>query len=485
MNSQERGLRKIRHYILAGTALAAMMPMTAQAAPAKQADLEARLKMLEQAVTSLKAELEQARTQQSQQAAAQEQAVAAVTAKADAAETRVAAVEARPAATPADGFKVGSTTFKMGGFVKAVASATHYSNGEMTGGALGKEFYLPQQIPVGNGPATNDVIGHARQTRLFFDTATPVGNQELKSHIEFDFALATAPAGAQRSTNAYNPTFRRGFLTYGNWLIGQEWTNFQNPALFPESTDFIGPTEGVIFVRQMLVQYKRALGSGLALSVSVENPQTEALASTSSSGAYSDSDQDRLPDFTAKLAYKSPSAELHVAGLVREINLRTNVGAMRYSDSVTGWGVNAGGKLLFGPQNRHNFMFSAAYGQGIGRYLAVGYAADALYDASTATPLAGGLKTIDNFAGFGALRLGWTPTIRSTFMGGYQHAKYPDGIVTPGLANKESWSLAGNLFWSPAKNFDVGVEYRHGERKVVNGLSGQMDRVEMSAKYTF
>lgn len=483
MKSQERGLRKVRHIILAGTALAAMMPMAAQAAPAKQADLEARLKMLEQAVTSLKAELEQARTQQAAQVATQEQ----VAENANAIETRVAAVEARPAApsAPADGFKVGGTTFKMGGFVKAVASATHYSNGEMAGGALGKEFYLPQQIPVGNGPSTNDVIGHARQTRLFFDTATSVGGKELKSHVEFDFALATAPAGAQRSTNAYTPTFRRGFLTYGNWLIGQEWTNFQNPVLFPESTDFIGPSEGVIFVRQMLVQYRHALGNGLSLSVAVENPQTEALASTSANGSYSDSDQDRLPDFTAKLAFKNPNAEVHVAGLVREISMRTNVGANRYSDSVTGWGVNAGGKILFGPDKRHNFMFSATYGQGIGRYLAVGYAADALYDGSTATPLAGGLKTIDNFAGFGALRLGWTPTVRSTFMGGYQHAKYPDGIVTPGLANKESWSLAGNLFWSPVKNFDVGIEYRHGERKVINGLSGQMDRVEMSAKYTF
>jgi len=32
---------------------------------------------------------------------------------------------------------------------------------------------------------------------------------------------------------------------------------------------------------------------------------------------------------------------------------------------------------------------------------------------------------------------------------------------------------------------DIGIEVRHAEREVANGLKGQMDRVEMAAKYTF
>jgi hypothetical protein len=41
------------------------------------------------------------------------------------------------------------------------------------------------------------------------------------------------------------------------------------------------------------------------------------------------------------------------------------------------------------------------------------------------------------------------------------------------------------LFWSPVKGFDLGVEYRHGERILVSGANGQLDRVEFAAKYSF
>ncbi|GLT01401.1 hypothetical protein GCM10007897_27950 [Sphingobium jiangsuense] len=475
--TQIKGGAPPHRLLLAGAALIALCPLPVHAQTGSQAELEARLRLLEQAVADLKAELATARAEQAQGQTQVQQQVATQAQQAQAVETRVAAVEARPA-PPAEGFKVGSTTFKLGGFVKVVASATRYSDGAVDTGALGKEFHLPQQIPVGQNFSSHDMVGHARQTRLVFSSATPVGGKDLKSLIEFDFALAAAPVGAQRSTNPYTPTLRRAFLSYGNWLIGQEWTTFQNPALFPESTDFIGATDGSIFVRQMMVQYRQPLGNGLALMIAAENPQTETLASTSASGAYVDNDHDRLPDFVAKLGYSGGLGELHLAGIVRRLTMEN----MGYDTSATGWGVSAGGKIPFGPDKRHDLRFTATYGKGMGRYLAVGYVADAAYDATGATP---DLRPIGNFAGFAALKLGWTPTIRSSFIASYQDADYPGGIVIPALANKRAWSLAGNLFWSPVKNLDVGIEYRHGEREIVGGAKGQMDRVEMAAKYTF
>jgi len=460
---------------LAGAVLVALCPLApAHAKGCKQPEMEARLRLLEQAVAGLKAELATARMQQAQ---GQAEAPDRMDGRARAMEDRVAAVEARPV-PPADRSGMGSTTFRFGGFVKVVASASRYSDGAVDTGALGKEFYLPQQIPVGQNFSSHDVIGHARQTRLAFSSATPVGGRNLKSLIEFDFALASAPVAAQRSTNPYTPTLRRAFLTYGNWLIGQEWTTFQNPALFPESTDFIGATDGSIFVRQMMVQYKQPLGKGLALYVAAENPQTETLASTSASGAYADNDHERLPDFVARIGYSGGIGELHLAGVLRRLTME-NPGR---DTSTTGWGISAGGKIPFGPDKRHDLRFTATCGQGMGRYLGVGYVADAAYDAAAATP---GLRAIDNFAGFAALKLGWTPTIRSSFIASYQDARYPGGFLIPALANKQAWSLAGNLFWSPVSNFDLGIEYRHGERKVVSDARGQLDRMEMAAKYSF
>lgn len=464
-----KGRRRYWIVLLGATALAS--PQAALAQNAREKALEDRLIRLEAEMMQLRADLSDARGQQAQTAAVASSAAQASEQSA----ARIASLEAKPQA-PTDGFKVGSTTFRMGGFVKAVASVTRYDDGEVAGGSLGKEFYLPQQIPVGGGNSSRDFMANARQTRLFFDTMTPVGGQELKGHIEFDFALATAPAGAQRATNPYTPTLRRAYFNYGRWLIGQEWTTFQNPAHLPESTDFVGPLEGGVFVRQMLVQYRQPLGQGLDLYLAAENPQTETISTTSA--ALGDNDQDRVPDFVAKLVYKNSRLDFHVAGLVRQLSTHSGGDG----DSVLGWGVSTGGKIAFGPAKRHDVRFNATYGQGIGRYLGLGYVPDAVYDRAA---LGDRLYRLNNFAAFASLKLGWTPTVRSTLMAGYQHADYPGGIALPGLANRAAYSIAGNLFWSPVKNLDLGIEYRHAQREVVSGLEGQMDRVEMAAKYTF
>ncbi|MBA4090760.1 MAG: hypothetical protein C0494_09230 [Sphingobium sp.] len=432
----------------------------AMAQTPREAELEVRLNQLEAAVTALKTELTRARTDQ--------QASAHMAQKAD---DRVAALEDEPAT---DGFQVGGTTFRIGGFVKMVGSATRYDDGAVPGGALGKEFYLPQQIPVG-GRSSRDMIGHARQSRLFFETETMVGAKALKSHIEFDFGLATAPVGAQRATNPYTPTLRRAFFTYGDWLVGQEWTAFQNPALLPETTDYVGPMEGTVFVRQMVAQYRRSLGDGLSLTLSAENPQTETV--TPAAADLVDHDNDRMPDLVAKLAYKGVGAEWHVAGLMRTLSV-DDAGA---GGRAMGWGVSGGARIDFGPRGRHDLRVLATYGRGIGRYLGLGAVADAVHDPGQA----GRLGLAKNLSGYAAVKLGWSDGLRSTFMAGYHRAIYPSDFAVPGLADRTAYSLAGNLFWSPVKHLDLGIEYRHAQRDVVSGLSGQMDRLEMAAKYTF
>ncbi len=459
--------------LLAATSLSLPALALAAAPATREAELEARLLRLEAEMAAMKADLQQARAERvSSPDNTQALAVArAAETKADAVTAKLAAIEAKP---QTDGFKVGGTTYKMGGFVKVVGSVTRFGNGELAGGSLGKEFFLPQQIPVG-GSASTDMIGHARQTRLFFSTSTPVGGKELKGHIEFDFALSPAPLGAQRATNAYVPTFRRAFISYGNLMVGQEWTAFQNPTHLPESTDFVGPMDGSIFVRQMMVQYRQPLGGGLDLYLAAENPQTETINTTSA--AMADIDQDRSPDFVAKLAFKDKTKDLHIAGLVRTISVH-NGGT---GDNAVGYGATVGGKILFGPDNRHDVRFMGAIGRGIGRYFTVGFAPDAIYDRAVSDRL----NLIENVAGWASVKLGWTETLRSTVMVGYQHADYPDTLPTPGLANVEAWSVAGNLFWSPVRNLDFGIEYRHAVREVANGLVGTMDRVEMAAKYTF
>jgi hypothetical protein len=70
-------------------------------------------------------------------------------------------------------------------------------------------------------------------------------------------------------------------------------------------------------------------------------------------------------------------------------------------------------------------------------------------------------------------------------MGSYQSADYPAGVIVTGLANAKSYGGAANLFWSPGKGFDIGVEYRHAVRELVSGDTGALDRMEFAFKYGF
>jgi len=457
-----------------GTAFAGTSAPSLAQTP-REAALEARLQQLEAAVMQLRAALSAARSVP----VAPVMGPVPTTAASASVQDQIALVpepEKRPAGTEtarsADGFTIGATSFRIGGHVRVNASATRYNDGDAVAGGLGKEFWLPQQVPVGGGFASQDFLIHARQTRFVLNSATPVGEDTLKSHVEFDFALSTAPVGAQRATNPYVPTFRRGFFTYGNLLLGQEWTTFQNVAVLPETTDFVGPLEGTVFVRQGILQYKLGLGADVDLLVALENAETELLNQTSP--VLIDADDDRLPDIAARLAVRTQAGEFSLAGIVRE--LRAN--SLGFGDTSLGWGLSASGHIPFG--SRHDLRFMATYGQGIGRYLGLGFAPDAIF---TGLPSAR-LQTVRNLAGFAAVKLGWTDSVRSTFMAGYQSADYRGAMTSP-LANTAAWSGAANLFWTPTKHFDVGIEYRRGVRRLANAESGSLDRIEAAFKYAY
>jgi hypothetical protein len=65
-----------------------------------------------------------------------------------------------------------------------------------------------------------------------------------------------------------------------------------------------------------------------------------------------------------------------------------------------------------------------------------------------------------------------------------QNVKSANALPSASLlsCNNKAWRFAGNLLWSPRMGLDLGVEYRHGERELVSGAFGQLDRVEFAAK---
>lgn len=461
--------------LLACTMLTAFAPLPALAQSARETELTKRLEALEAAVSQLRAELTTARDEARTATAASEAAAARSSAiQASSGETaqKVAALEVQAAKPLPDGFKVAGTTFKINGFFKAYASVSRYDDGAIAGGGLGRDFYLPSAIPVGGVREGESFEAHGKQTRVWLTTSTPLGGHTLGGHLEFDFQTAPGTQGSQRTTNGYNLALRRAFVTYDQFLFGQEWTTFQYTGALPETTDFIGPSEGTVFVRQPQVRYTAKVGDGVALAVAVENPETSNI--TPASAALIENYDDRIPDVAARLVITRPWGEFSLAGVVRQLTVDT--GAL--DGNATGWGLSFAGKVPFGPDKRYDIRFMASHGSGIGRYIGLNFAPDVVFRPT------GDLETVDVTAGFAAVRLGWTPKLRSTVMGSIQEVDYPAGFVPPG-ANASAWSVAGNLFYSPVKNLDLGFEYRHGVRELVSGAKGELDRFELAARYNF
>ncbi len=122
------------------------------------------------------------------------------------------------------------------------------------------------------------------------------------------------------------------------------------------------------------------------------------------------------------------------------------------------------------------------YGRNIGRYVGLNFAPDAVLVSATNK-----LEAANVFAVIGALRVPLASGVRANLMGSFQNVDYADGLARTDIAafNKKAWSAAANLFYSPVKNIDLGVEYRHGERELVNGADGTTNRIDVVAKYSF
>ena len=358
------------------------------------------------------------------------------------------------------------TRFLYSGFIKLDGMWSDYDDGEIADGSVGRDFYLPATIPVGGVGEGADFDSHVKQSRFIFGTDTDLaGGGVLSSRFEVD--LYGSALGDERATNTYGVLLRHAYVQYRNWLVGQTWSNFMDAAALPETADYIGPTDGTVFVREPMVRY--TLGNW---SFSAENPET--TITPFGGGTRIASDDNNIPDLTAAYTWKLGSGYLRAAALLRQLKYETT-GAGAVDDTTEGAALSLSGKFNFGP---HDLRFAITGGEGLGRYVGVNFNNDAVLTAS------GELEAISGWAAFAAWRHVWNERLRSTLM--LSSSDYDNDVLLTGAsANKSSWSWAVNTFYSPVAKLDVGIELRHAEREIESGASGSMRRVQAVARYSF
>jgi hypothetical protein len=361
--------------------------------------------------------------------------------------------------------KIGDTEFTYGGYIKLDTMWSDYSAGASAGTSVGRDFYVPSTLTVGDDDSSDAVFDmHARQSRFNFGTATLLDNgKTVKTKIELDFLLS-APGGNERVSNSYSPRIRHAFISYDGWLFGQTWSNFQNVGALPETLDFVGPAEGTVFVRQAQIKYTTG-----AWSFSLENPESTI---TTTGGARVATDDASLPDFTARYTHKADWGNLVVTALARQLTYK--VGGIDADE--TSFGVSASGMFKVGDDN---IKFMLTQGKGLGRYVGLNVAHGAVLNGDE-------LDAIDSTSGFVAYQHKWSSQWRSTFLYSFFSAdNNTDLLSISGDPTESTQSYSANILYSPVKRLTFGAELKHAERETQSGIDGDLDRLQFSVKYAF
>ncbi len=358
------------------------------------------------------------------------------------------------------------TDVKFSGYFKVDAMFSNYSDGSLSAQNLGRDFYVPSLTPVGGAEESTQFDAHAKQTRFRFtsNTKTDEGDS-ITGVLELDF-LAT-PGGNERVSNSYVPRVRHAFISYQGWTVGQTWSTFQDFKTLPESLDFVGTTDGVVFGRQALVKYTTG-----AWEFALEN--SESTITPFGGGARIVSDDGAVPDAIVRYTHNADWGHLSVAGIVRQLNYE-NVGEA-IDDSVTSAGISINSKIKVGEKD--DIRLSLTTGSGLGRYVALNAVNGAVLDANK------NLETIDSTAYSVAYRHVWNNKMRSNFS--YSALTVDNDISLTGVsATKSTYSVSANLLYSPTAKITVGGEIKQATREIESGADGDMTRVQFSMKYAF
>lgn len=347
------------------------------------------------------------------------------------------------------------TWVKLGGYVKldAIADSTKVGNPNM---------FITSRIPVEGETdyGKNEHFAmHAKQTRISLELRSPTRLGSLKIFYENDFfGNNTEPSMDYRLRHFYGQV--------ANITVGQTWSTFYDPDVFPDTLDFEGP--GVLpVVRQPELRYTVPIKkSEMFAAIAIEQPKSDL-------GNLPDGADGRntMPDFAGNWRWEGKPGHVQVGGLLRSLAYDSSIGP---DDTELGWGVNlSGGLKTFG---QDSLVASVSYGDGIGRYIQ-----DLPGGSAGVIGPTGDLETLTAWGAMLGYRHQWSEKWRSTIS--YSYVELDNRAEQGDFAYDHTHYAQANIIWAPTKNFYVGLEYMYGTKETRNGSNGDNHRVQLSFQY--
>ena len=312
-----------------------------------------------------------------------------------------------------------TTKVSLGGYAKI---DVRHVNGD-----IAYQDYWVANFPGGRPIETSHTGFNVRESRINFK----VQHGEVSGFFEIDMY---GGGGNEVVSNSSNPRLRHYYITYKNWMIGQNWSTFMPLHALPEALDFGGPHVGEVFIRETQIRY--TYGNW---QFAIENPETNGdgdvgtpASAVGLTGDEADPDES-IPDFIARYNMNEDWGLVSFGALVRKIDQ----GGM---DEV-GAAFNIAGKIP--TVGKDDFRFQVTAGEA-GRYVAAGMTPDIVEN-----PIDDQMEVESTVAFALSYRHFWTNSLRSTVFYG--------AAETDVLERKRShWGV--NLIDSITDHLDVGIE---------------------------
>lgn len=343
---------------------------------------------------------------------------------------------------------------------KAGAEVTLYGNiradllYQSEGGSADRLYNQINSVPLkGHNESSDQLKSTLAATRLGLDFKT--ADKDISGKIEVDFL------GANDGLR-----IRHAYFNYGQWLIGQTWSNFAVPDYMPETIDALGYVGGAV-KRDAQIRYTHKFNAETQLVTALEDSK-DALSNM------------RIPVLSTRLnqSFADRAGALSLRGMVSE--KRT------VADNELAWGVGLGAKYDISAKTTLKADYYHVKGDSsLVSWTNQGFAIDAN-------------KNIMALNQFDSITVGVTQQFNSQWRGtlGYGYMKADENqdyiryLSDPSKANKTLWQAWANVFYSPKKPLSFGLEYVYGERKAFvaapNGQdTGEDNRFNAVAMYNF
>ena len=316
-----------------------------------------------------------------------------------------------------------------------------------------------------------------RQSRLGVKGWFPSAMGEIKTIFEFELFGVGVDAG--------QTTFRlrHAWGELGQFGVGQTWSPFMDPDVFPNQLEYWGPS-GMVLFRNVQVRWMPMQGDN-ELYIALERPGASA-----DGGNYADRVElqnvkirTQYPDISAHYKTSGKWGHVQLAGILRFIKWDDlNADQYNLSGSATGWGVNLSTNLNLGDSSV--IRASVVYGEGVENYMN-----DAPIDIGVQNnfsdprkPVVGKPLPVLGVVAF--LDHNWNKKFSTCIGYSYLNIDNTDGQLASDF-NQGHYGLV-NLLYYPVPGVMAGGEFQYGKRKnFSDGFSADDYRIQLSFKYNF